>query len=171
MSAYLTVYLHKIGEPIKENEDTGEVNMVKLFMFCTGPCRELYGTLDTTYYDGDDKEPDPIYGKYFRILTSENISDVHSFYKEKIDEYKDWIAEDEKNIKDNNDLIVKAVSVDVVHDLRDDNRQLEDAIDDFKQERDSYIALDGEFSNAESILELNKPYEKPNLYELVYSME
>ena len=171
MSAYLTVYLHKIGEPIKEDEDSDRTNMVKLFLFCTTPCRELYGTLNTTYYDSDDKEPDPIYGRYHRVLTPENIADVHEFYKGKINEYNDWIAENEKEINENNDLIVKAISVDVVNNLRDNNKERKYAVSDFKDERDGYISLDSDFSNAERILELNKPYEQPNPYELVYSME
>jgi hypothetical protein len=168
MSAYLTVYIHKIGEPIKEDEEGGRTNMVELFMFCTTPCRELYGTLNTTYYDDN---PDPIYAKYYRVLTAENIADVHSFYKEKIDQYNGWIAQNKEEIAANNDLIIKTGSVDVVHDLRDNNKELENEISDFEEERDEQISLNSDFSNAERILELNKPYEKPNQYELVYSME
>jgi hypothetical protein len=171
MSAYLTVYIHKIGEPIKEDENSDRTNMIELFMLCTSPCRELYGTLNTTYYGDDSEKSDPIYGKYHKVLTPENLADIHNFYKEKIAQYNTWIEEDEKEISENNDLIVKASSIDVVHDLRDNNSELKDSISNFKQERDEYIYLDNEFSNAESILEQNKPYDKDNPYELVYSME
>jgi hypothetical protein len=170
MSAYLTVYIHRIGEPIKDDENEDCTNMVELFVLSTTPCRELYGTLSATYYDGD-KNPDPIYGKNYKVLTSADIADVHDFYKDKIDEYNKWIAEDEKEISMNNDLVLKATTVLLIDDLRARNKDIEDTISDFKSERDEYIDLDAHFSMAEHILEINKPYGEPNPYELVYSME
>jgi hypothetical protein len=173
MSAQLTIYIHKIGEPIKQNDNDKSEGVIELFWFSTSPTRELYEVLPATCYDDvEDKKPDPIYGFYFRVLSTELLQGIYDFYTSKIEEYKKIISDNRDEIKENNDLIVKSSSLDVVKELRQENRDIEDGIKECESELSQLEFYNQEFHMAEEILQNNNSYsdEKPT-YELVYDMD
>ena len=163
MSSQLSVYIHKIGEPIKDDEENESVNMIEIFWLSITPTRELYDCIFTTYYG--ETEDLPIYGKYHRILTNEMLKDIDDFYKGQINKSKE-------EIKTNNDIIAKATSIDVVHDLKEENKETAEYISDSEQSVEQYDWLSTRFTWAKEMIDSNNDYKKDNpVYELVYSMD
>jgi hypothetical protein len=169
MSSELTVYLHKIGEKIEE-DNIGRNNLIHLVWFSTTPTRELYDILPATYYG--EENPDPIYAKYYRVLTPKTIAEIHDYYNNKIKEFNDILEENNKKIADNNVLIVKCVSLDILKALREENSSLEDYNSECKDSIEQYENLNRDFSFAEEVLEENNGYScEEKVYELVYDMD
>jgi Galactose-1-phosphate uridyltransferase len=170
MSSQLTVYIHKIGEPIKENEEDGSINMINIFWLSTTPTRELYDCISATY--NGDTEDLPIYGKYHRVLTSEMLKDIDDFYKGQIKSLREIVDKSKEEIKTNNDIIAKATSIDVVHDLKEENKETAEYISDSEQSIERYDWLSTHFAWAKEMVDSNNDYKKDNpVYELVYSMD
>lgn len=173
MSSQLTIYIHKIGEPITYNEDTGLTNMIELAWFTTTPTIQLYDFLPPI----ERKEKDNIYGTFYAPIDKNCghiLKEIDKFYANNIADVEKEIIDNKKLIEENNTLICKTTCIDIFDKLREDNDYINSSLTQLEQDKTMYESLRQDFINIANILEINNEYEvddNKHIYELVYSVD